>query len=347
MRTSNPTARPETANDATTEAATDLTASSLPSRTGRTWSEFLQHASQRAGLATAMMGAGLGLTGFGGVEQKRAEAGIVISFDPNADQRARDNGVGYTVEGGGNVGWFRRESELGIRYSSMVVVDPFTAIASAHQFDSFGVDWSYSVGTGANFNNGPSFTPSNIFIHPDYGGAAGQGVDLAVLKFTSPIPIANDLIFAPGRPALNETVWFAGYGVTGSRDRGYVGQDGFLRAGTSIARLSPPLLGGSAELYQNALFEDFLDNPTGLRTASGDSGGGVFTMDGRLTGIVIGGSTSVTGSTSMFLSTSAPPVRDFIDFHTTAVPEPSSLAMLSVLAAGASLYRLRRRQKAD
>lgn len=50
-----------------------------------------------------MLGAGLGLSGLGGLDEKKAEAGIVISGDPAADQRAKNNGFGYSVAGGGNV----------------------------------------------------------------------------------------------------------------------------------------------------------------------------------------------------------------------------------------------------
>ena len=62
--------------------------------------EFFGKTVRDAGLGAAMLGAGLGLSGFGGIEQKRADAGIVISGDPLANQRAIDNGARYSVAGG-------------------------------------------------------------------------------------------------------------------------------------------------------------------------------------------------------------------------------------------------------
>ncbi len=311
----------------------------------RSWGEFAQAVARKTGFASAMMGAGLGLTGFGGVGEQKAEAGIVISFDPNADQRAKDNGAVRSVAGGGNVGSITVHSELGSYSSSLVFINPFTAIKDAHAFDSrFGLNQSYSIGTGANYNSGPYMSPANIFIHPDYGGAAGRGVDLAVITFNIPVAGVSELEFASGRSALNETLWLAGYGVTGSPDRGYLGQDGFIRAGTSIARNSAPLLGGSSSLYQNLLFDDVTDNLTGLRGGPGDSGGGIFKLDGKLAKIIIGGSTDITGSTSMGLLVSAPTVVSFIDQHKiTAVPEPSSLSLLGGLAVASAAYRAYRR----
>ena len=50
----------------------------------RTWNEWAKETARDVGFKAAMGAAGLGLSGFGGVEEKRAEAGIVISMDPNA-----------------------------------------------------------------------------------------------------------------------------------------------------------------------------------------------------------------------------------------------------------------------
>jgi hypothetical protein len=272
-----------------------------------------------------------------------AIAGIVVSGDPTANQRAIDTGFGYSVDGGGNVGSIAVRSELGTFYSSLVFINPYTAISSAHQFGSgFGLNQSYSIGSSANYNGGSFHTPSNVFTHPTYGGA-GSGIDLAVIQFNSPVPLSNNLLFATERPALNETVWLAGYGVSGSRDVGYLPQDGLIRAGTSIARNSPPILGGSPLYYQNALFEDDPFFPTSLRGMTGDSGGGVFRTNGEFYGLIIGGSLELAGSTSMFLNTSNPDVRSFIDQYTiTSVPEPNSLLLLAGGLAIAS-YRVRGR----
>ena len=239
----------------------------------RTWKAYFGEIARKAGLGAAMAVAGLGLSGFGGIEEKRAEAGIVISMDPNADQRARDNGFRYSVAGGGNVGSLTNTSELGTFYSSLVFVNPFTAISSAHQFDSrFGLNQSYSIGTGANYNSGSFYTPTNVFIHPSYGGSAGSGIDLAVITFNIPVALQNNLVFESSRPAVGQEIWLSGFGISGSRDVGYLPQDGFLRAGTSFVNSAPPLLGGNSLFYQNASFRDLAFFPNSLRGAPGDSG---------------------------------------------------------------------------
>lgn len=326
--------------------ADDSLNASLPKRT---WGEFLGETSKRVGLGTAMLGAGLGLSGVGptGFERK-AEGGIIISGGNDAQYRA--NGEAHSVFGGGNTGFLRRTSELGVFHSSLVFINPTTAVATAHQFNNpaFGLNQSYEAGTSPNFNNpglGTLNSVSSIIIHPEYGGSAGAGIDLAILKFDAPVPGVFDVVFAQGRPNQNETVWFSGYGVTGDRTRGYVGQDGFIRAGTSIARNGAPLLGTAANGYMNASFLDLPEFPTDLRTSNGDSGGGTWNSNGELWGINIGANTPISGSTSVFLSTSHAPVSNFIDqYRSTAVPEPSSLA-LTVAALGIGGWLARRRAK--
>lgn len=329
--------------------ADDSLNASLPKRT---WSEFLGETSKRVGLGTAMLGAGLGLSGVGPTGfQRKAEGGIIISGGNDAQYRA--NGEAHSVFGGGNTGFLRRTSELGVFHSSLVFINPTTAVATAHQFNNpaFGLNQSYEAGTSPNFNNpglGTLNSVSSIIIHPEYGGSAGAGIDLAILKFEAPVPGVFDVVFASAMPTSNDIVWFSGYGVTGDRSRGYVGQDGFIRAGTSIALDNSPLLGAAANGYMNAQYRNFLNFPTDLRTANGDSGGGTWNSNGELWGINIGASTAVTGTTSVFLSTNAPPVRSFIDqYSTTAVPEPSSFALTAVAIGLGGWYARRRIQKKD
>ncbi len=306
----------------------------------RTWRGFLGESARKVGLGAAMMGAGLGLSGFGGVDEKKADAGIVISFDPDADQRARDNGAGYSVENGGNVGALRYQSGTQTVYSSLVFVNPYTAISTAHQFSpGFSSGISYAAVTGANYNSGNVYNPASIFLHPN------SAVDFAVITFDIPVPISKDIVFGQSRPAANESVWLTGYGRSGSPDIGYLSQDGNLRAGQSLANNFPPLLGGSPLLYQNALFFDELSNPTHLRLTNGDSGGGIFNQNGELVGLGRAASSSVGGSTSEFLNLLAPEVRGFLDSHSvTAVPEPSSL-VLSFIALGTGALAAWRRSR--
>lgn len=352
MRTTQPTSTHNQSSEASlpSHLKDDALNTALPKRT---WGEFVSETSKRLGLGTAMLGAGLGLSGFGPIgAERKAEGGIIISGGNDAQYRA--NGEAFSVFGGGNTGFLRRTSELGVFHSSLVFINPTTAVATAHQFNNpaFGLNQSYEAGTSPDFNNpglGTLNRISSIIIHPDYGGSAGAGIDLAVLKFEAAVPGVINVVFAPGMPNQNETVWFSGYGETGDRTRGYVGQDGFIRAGTSRALSNPPLLGTAANGYMNAQYANYPNFPTDLRTANGDSGGGTWNSNGELWGINIGASTAITGTTSVFLSTSAPPVRNFIDqYSSTAVPEPSSLALAgAALGVGAWLARRRAQQKSN
>ncbi|XZE19215.1 trypsin-like serine protease [Pirellulaceae bacterium SH449] len=322
----------------------DMLNASLPTRT---WGEFIGETSRKLGLGSALLGAGLGLSGIApsGME-KRAEGGIIISGGD--DQQARERGETFSVFGGGNTGFLKRVTDLGTFHSSMVFINDRLAVAAAHSFrNEFGNIQDIFVGTSPNFNQpelGSLTRVSEVIFHPSYNGtAAGGSIDLAILKFESPVAGVKDVVFAEGRPTQNQTVWFSGYGVTGNPTDGYLGQDGFIRAGTSRAQEGTPLLGGNPDLYMNALFTDRSNFPNDLRLAPGDSGGGTWNGNGELWGINIGASTSVTSRGSMFLSTSAPEVRNFIDLYSsTAVPEPSSLA-LAVTALGLGGWLARRR----
>lgn len=322
----------------------DVLNTSLPTRT---WSEFLGQTSRKLGLGSALLGAGLGLSGIApsGME-KRAEGGIIVAGAD--DQIYKDNGVAHSVAGGGNTGYLKMVTDLGTFYSSAVFLNDRKVLTSAHQHNPvFGNVIDLFVGTSPNFNQpelGSLIRITDVIKHPSYTGVAGGGIDLAILTTETAVSGVVTLQIADGRPLHNETIWFSGYGRTGDTIRGYVGQDGFIRAGTSRAREDGnPILGEDPSLYMNAQFRNFPNFPTDLRLANGDSGGGAWNINGEFLGINIGASTPVTGSLSVFLSASAAPVKSFIDAHSsTAVPEPSSLA-LTIAALGVGGWLARRK----
>ncbi|XZE20325.1 trypsin-like serine protease [Pirellulaceae bacterium SH449] len=323
----------------------DMLNASLPTRT---WGEFLGETSRKLGLGSALLGAGLGLSGIApsGME-KRAEGGIIISGGD--DQQARDNGVAFSVFGGGNTGFLQMVSSTRVMHSSVVFINDRTAIAAAHQVfnPEWGSDQLYFVGTSPNFNEpslGSVHQASRIIVHPTWNGSYATGIDLAVIQFDSPVAGVNPIVFADSRPFVGDTVWFSGYGITGDTVRGYVGQDGFIRAGTSIVQSTAPLLGGDPMFYLNARYRNFDSFPTDMRPAGGDSGGGAWTPDGALWGLIVAGDLEVFGNRSMSLDLNAPGVRSFISENTVAVPEPGTLALLvSAGGAFAAWRRIRRR----
>lgn len=305
--------------------------------------DWMKNATWGADKKRAAGAASLGLAGVAASE-KQVDAGIIISGGDDATYVAR--GVTYSVAGGGSVGALKVQSDTQTVYSSLVFVDPWTAVSSAHQYSSsFGNNQQYTVYTGSNYESSPFYIPSEIKIHPSYGGSAGQGIDLAVLKFPTAVPGVSLIDFATTVPALNETVWTAGYGVHGSPALGYIPQDGNIRAGSSIARNTPPLLGADPLFYRNTLFDDVPFNPTGLRPASGDSGGGVFNAAGAWLGPTIGGSNSASVGGHVFLNAATvPTARDFVFSNMgSAVPEPTSLALVLSVAVGWLFNRRHRR----
>jgi len=302
-------------------------AGSMPKRT---WSEWGQEVIRDVGFKAAMGVSSLGLGG-AAVTEKQAEAGLMSSFGNDADFRAR--GATYSVEGGGNAAALRLQSDTQVVHSSLVFVNPYTAIATAHQFaPNFGANPTYSVHTGANYNSGNSYVPSEIIIHPN------PAIDFAVLKFATPVPLAHDLVFASARPSQDETVWMAGYGSRGTRETGLLGQDGFIRAGTSFAYPGEsPLLGGDPAYYMNLAFFNRSHLPTQMRITYGHSGNLQVNAAGELFGLGRGAGATVNGGTSEILNVLHPDIQGFL-----GVPEPTSLALVGVAASCAVFSRRRR-----
>jgi PEP-CTERM motif len=293
----------------------------------RTWAGWAHDTVKDLGFTAAMGAASLG---FGGaaVWEKQATAGIISDFGAYENYRLR--GYAMSIEGGGNEGSLILTSELGTFRTGITMLTPTVGAISAHPLDArFGLNQTYAVKTNANYNTGPSYTPSAIHIHPGYV-SAGQGVDFAIVTFDVPIPIQQNIVFATQRPAAGEQVLLVGGGTTGTPNTGYRPSNGDILAGFSIARSSPPLLGGSSLLYQNALFDNAPDRPNDFRTYLYDSSQGVYNMAGQYVGPVIGSSLDLSGSTSMFGNALAPEVQSFIAPFVNAVPEPSTLTLLGV-----------------
>lgn len=296
----------------------------------RTWSKFFSEPSRKTGLASAMLGAGLGASGFVSLEVtgSSAQAGIINGEQYDAARKA--DGANFSAANGGNVVSFF----AGDMRSSGILLDAWTVGFSRHQLEVPNVE--FKIGTKLNFldeTQDSLFTFSSIITHPD------SVIDFAIAKLKTRVPGITAVTFADILPAQNTPVWLAGYGTTGDITRGYVGQDGNIRAGMSIVRDSAPLLGLPAEFYHNTSM--VRSDPLGLRGAGGDSGGGVFTTDGKLLGIMVAAPGPVTGTTTTILELSNPYVKSFAisNMGSTAVPEPSSLSLLGVAVSAAFALR--------
>ncbi len=307
----------------------------------RTWKEFFGETVRKAGLGAAMMSAGLGVSGFGGIiGEKRAEGAIVTSI--SADPQAIASGATHSIDGGGNVGYI----SYGTGTSSGVYLGNGWVLGAGHTASNGG---PLTFGTGFNFNSSPGtvFSPSQVIIHPQYSD--GGNHDLALLQYTD-LNINRILNFADARPATGSDVVLSGYGRTGTPG-GYTTQDGFIRAGTSrlLAGVNLPIAGYSSEFFGEAFFRPNT-RPNDIRAHSGDSGGGVFTQSGDLFGIMIAASNSAIGRSTYFLDLSNPAgenrawIDSTIGKEMVATPEPSSLLMFGIASAAFALNRLRSRR---
>lgn len=311
-----------------THLADDSLNASTPTRT---WSDFLAVAARKTGLTSAMLGMGLGAAGFVSPESSglRAHAGIIAG--EQYDLARKTDGVAFNASNGGRVVSFWG----GTGRSSGVLLDAWTVAFTRHQLDISNVD--FKIGLKPNFLDETSdslYSFSSIITHPD------PVIDFAIAKLKDPVAGIAPVTFADLMPSQNTNVWLAGYGITGDRTRGYVGQDGFIRAGVSRIRDNAPLLNLPAAYYHNAAFDSL--NPDGLRGAGGDSGGAVFTTDGKWLGVMVAAPGPVTGTTTTFAEVTNPYIGDFAraNMGPTSVPEPGAVTLI---AASTILLGLGRR----
>ncbi len=158
------------------------------------------------------------------------------------------------------------------------------------------------------FVSNPLFTDKN--------SSRGSTFDLAVLVLAEPIKGTLPAKLSNAPLPAGELTMMNGCGITGTPSTTYSSrQDGFFRAGTSWLD-NDPIPGESREFYRRAFFEPSLRSGD-LRGAGGDSGGPVFLLDGqgradRLAGLVVSGTTSITGRSTGILDLSHPEVQAFI-----------------------------------
>jgi len=296
--------------------------------------EFFVKPARKAGFGAAMMGAGLGLSGFGGLEDKRADAGIITSAA--ADPQAKASGAQYSVDGGGSVGYINNSAGR----ASGVYLGNGWVLTAGHVAASGG---PLTFGTGSNFNSSPGtiFTPTQVVLHPQYSNTGNH--DLALIRYAG-LDLDRTIAFAITTPAAGVDILLAGYGTTGVFGGAYTGQDGFIRAGTSRLALGSALdIRGYSSQYFGGGFMRPSSSPNDIRAAGGDSGGGVFTQTNQLLGIIIAADGSTSGTGTYFLNTTNSENSAWIQSNITAVPEPSSFALLG--AASTVAYALRRFRK--
>jgi V8-like Glu-specific endopeptidase len=145
-------------------------------------------------------------------------------------------------------------------------------------------------GGGNNFNRPGAIVADRIYTNSYWSGDLLSGYDLGLFHLATPCVGCTTATLAAFNPAIGDIVTGVGFGKTGTGSYGATSFDGLKRAGTNT--LDGYLNDG------NILLADFdsgktRDNYTGTtaRTAleaiiaPGDSGGGLFDVNGLLVGI--------------------------------------------------------------
>lgn len=227
----------------------------------------------------------------------------------------------------------------GQRNTSATYLNSEYAITAAHNVaDLLAFNPTYEIATGDNYmnNRGTVVPVASVTIYPGYDGGF-EAPDIAIIKFATPLTSPALHIAAP---QLGEILTGAGYGHPGTPRSGLLPSDGAVRGWNA------PVVEGTPSDVSNVYYFstdfDAVDNvPLNGHGLSGDSGGPMIDSVGNLVGINIAqdGDTQPVGSTESLLL-SQPAVEAWIEAN-TGVPEPSSVFLLGIGAAGVLLKRQR------
>ena len=344
-----PSAQSHSLNSPSTETNTDLTQVSFsPSSSHRTWSEFMRQKTRELGLGVTMAASSLGI---GGMPEKEARGDMILTLDALPGVLAQ--GAAGTVSQGGNGVYLRIDRNNGTtEFNSGFAFNyggrGHAYVAGHSVFNNLSFNPTFSIGTGPNFNTNPGsiFTAESFKIAPGFAGQStiGSALDLAYLSFATEIPGAGTISFPTGPLNTSGRVNLVSFGNLVVRGGENFGQTGDAYGGFANISGQPPLFGGSPDLYQRVNRDIF--DPASTRATNGSSGGLVYQdiLGTRYAlGIATHAQTSLAGVGYQYGRFDSP---DFFDFHSSnvsAVPEPSSFALVTALLGSGAAWRLFRR----
>lgn len=228
---------------------------------------------------------------------------------------------------------------------------------------------------------GQNYSGSAVAVAPGWNGSLYAGNDIALLRLSSQVLGINPAAYNAYGGEVGQIGTFVGFGATGTGLTGATEGGGLKRAGRNLLDASADIFNGPLtppnQTYSDRILVTDFDTPDPnspdaarlynigsyspldleFNVAGGDSGGGLFIDFG--TGFVLAGVTTFTaesdgtqnsdyGDFSGFTRTSswASWIQSQTSVAPAAVPEPSSVVLLSCVGVGIGLSRRYRRRNA-
>ena len=305
-------------------------------RKGISMFEDLKQKARTAATVASLAGATLGMP-------KEADASLVrdIANDPQHQLLGANYLVGgsaLTATGGGTVSFRVNVPGVGTgqRNASAILLNDSFAITAYHNVaDLLQFNPTFEIATGSNYMNNRGTVRSISEIIPYPGGGFNNPTlpDVCILRLSEPLAGVQSAVF--GSANVGDYLVGTGFGRHGSPATGLLPRDGNIRA------IMAPLFGTSL-VYNPSFYSDTAFNPgvaseLNGRPQSGDSGGGVYGLDGKLVSMWVGGTT---GTGEVGVGTSLRFEGEIKNWINSTIPAPGAVATLLVGAlVGASRRR--------
>lgn len=307
-------------------------------RKGASMFESLKQKAQKAATVAILAGATLGMA-------EKANAALVrdIANDPQHQLLGANYLVGgsaLAATGGGTVSFRVNVPGVGTgqRNASAILLNDSFAITAYHNVaDLLQFNPTFEIATGSNYmnNRGTVRSISEIIPYPGGGFNNPELPDVCILRLSEPLAGVQSAVF--GSANVGDYLVGTGFGRHGSPATGLLPRDGNIRG------IVAPLLGVSASpynpnFYSDTVFSPNVMNPLNGKPLSGDSGGGIYSLDGKLAGMWVAAST---GTNEAGLGTYLRFEGDVRAWANNTIPAPGAIVPLML---GAFVGAARRRR---
>lgn len=257
---------------------------------------------------------------------------------------------------------------------SLTLIHPEWALTAAHVISDNQGNLHTTMGTitiGGNVRTATQFiVPRGVNGNPGWNGSVNDGFDIALVRLNSPITNITPATIYTGFQEYRQVVTMVGYGQTGNGTTGSTGSSGIKRAGQNVVDElftmrngltglrwdfdDPPGAGANAP---NRLGGSNTPLDLEYQIASGDSGGGSFIQENGNWYLAAVHSATYDFFTwpgtndshtygDVAIATRVSAYQQFIfnnipDLAAASLPEPSSVALLGLIAGLLCGQRLR------